>query len=126
MGRHAVAPARPRARGPYARGVEILLWLVPSVVVTVAAMAWVSWVGRDGRGEVDRDVAVERLGRALAKDLPAGTRRTPASGARPQHRHRRTAQPRVRAGAGHHPSRVLVPPRLLAAAQLPPFERVTP
>ncbi|NYE37582.1 hypothetical protein F4692_002715 [Nocardioides cavernae] len=56
---------------------EILLWLVPSVAVTVLAMAWVSWAGRDGRGEVDRDVAVERLGRALAKDLPAGTRRTP-------------------------------------------------
>lgn len=56
---------------------EILLWLVPSAAVTVLAMAWVSWVGRDGRGEVDRDVAVERLGRALAKDLPAGTRRTP-------------------------------------------------
>lgn len=56
---------------------EILLWLVPSVVVTVLAMAWVSWAGRDGRGEVDRDVAAERLGRALAKDLPAGTR--PAS-----------------------------------------------
>ncbi|MCW2739312.1 hypothetical protein [Nocardioides sp.] len=57
---------------------EILLWLVPAVVVTVAAMAWVSWVGRDGRGEVDRDVAVERLGKALAKELPAGTRRTAA------------------------------------------------
>jgi hypothetical protein len=58
--------------------VEILLWLVPAVVVTVVAMAWVSWVGRDGRGEVDRDVAVERLGKALAKELPAGTRRTAA------------------------------------------------
>ena len=57
---------------------EILLWLVPSVVLTGAAMLWVSWVSRDGRGEVDRDVAVERLGRALAKDLPAGTRRTAA------------------------------------------------
>ncbi|PKH39080.1 hypothetical protein CXG46_14625 [Nocardioides alpinus] len=41
-------------------------------------MAWVSWVGRDGRGEVDRDVAVERLGKALAKEMPAGTRRTSA------------------------------------------------
>ncbi|QSR30146.1 hypothetical protein CFI00_06370 [Nocardioides sp. S5] len=41
-------------------------------------MLWVSWVSRDGRGEVDRDVAVERLGKALAKDLPAGTRRTAA------------------------------------------------
>jgi hypothetical protein len=58
--------------------VEILLWLVPTVVVTVVAMVWVSWISRDGRGEVDRDVAVEKLGRALAKDLPAGTRRTTA------------------------------------------------
>ena len=57
---------------------EILLWLVPSAVVALAAMAWVSWAGRDGRGEVDRDVAVERLGRALAKEAPAGTRRTSA------------------------------------------------
>jgi hypothetical protein len=58
--------------------VEILLWLVPAVVVTAVAMAWVSWVGRDGHGEIDRDVAVERLGKALAKELPAGTRRTAA------------------------------------------------
>ena len=57
---------------------EILLWLVPAVVVTTVAMAWVSWVGRDGHGEIDRDVAVERLGKALAKELPAGTRRTSA------------------------------------------------
>lgn len=63
---------------PYALTVEILLWLVPSVVVTSLAMAWVTWVGRDGRGEVDRDVAVERLGKALAKELPAGRRRTSA------------------------------------------------
>lgn len=47
---------------------EILLWLVPSLVVLVAAMAWAGWVGREGRGEVDRGVAAERLGRALAKD----------------------------------------------------------
>ena len=57
---------------------EILLWLVPSAVVTAAAMAWVGWVGRDGRGEVDRDVAVERLAKALAKDLPTGPPRRPA------------------------------------------------
>lgn len=57
---------------------EILLWLAPAVVVTVLAMAWVSWVGRDGRGEVDRDVAVERMGKALSRELPAGTRRTSA------------------------------------------------
>lgn len=47
---------------------EILLWLVPSLVVTAVAMAWVSWLGRDGRGEVDRDAAIEKLGRALAKE----------------------------------------------------------
>ena len=57
---------------------EILLWLVPSVVVAVVAMLWVAWLGREGRGEVDRDVAVERLGRALTKEPPAGTRRTSA------------------------------------------------
>lgn len=57
---------------------EILLWLVPAAVVSMAAMAWVSWIGRDGRGEIDRDVAVQRLGRALAKELPAGTRRSAA------------------------------------------------
>lgn len=55
---------------------EILLWLVPSLVVLVAAMAWVTWLGRDGRGEVDRDVAVERLAKALAKEH-ATSRSTP-------------------------------------------------
>lgn len=47
---------------------EILLWLVPPVVVTVVAMAWVSWLGREGRGEVDRDVAVRRLAEALQRE----------------------------------------------------------
>jgi hypothetical protein len=57
--------------------VEILLWLVPSVVVTVLAMLWVGWVGREGRGEVDRDVAVRRLASALESDT---RRRRPAPG----------------------------------------------
>jgi hypothetical protein len=47
--------------------VEILLWLVPPVVVTVLAMAWVGWVGREGRGQVDREEAVRRLGEALER-----------------------------------------------------------
>ena len=68
----------PRRARPYARAVEILLWLVPSAVVTVVAMVWVSWLARDGRGEVDRDVAIERLAKALAKDLPARDPRKPA------------------------------------------------
>jgi hypothetical protein len=45
--------------------VEILLWLVPPAVVTVLAMLYVAWAGRDHRGEVDRDEAVRRLGKAL-------------------------------------------------------------
>lgn len=47
---------------------EILLWLVPPAVVTAAAMVWVSWLGREGRGEVDRDVAVRRLAAALERE----------------------------------------------------------
>lgn len=43
----------------------VLLWLVPTVVVTVVAMLWVGWIGRDGRGEVDREVALRRVGRVL-------------------------------------------------------------
>ena len=53
---------------------EILLWLVPPVVVTVVAMAWVGWVGREGRGEVDRDEAVRRLGAALERTPERPTR----------------------------------------------------
>ncbi|WP_460714982.1 hypothetical protein [Nocardioides dilutus] len=61
---------------------EILLWLVPPAVVTVLAMAWVAWAGREGRGEVDRDEAVRRLEVALEKDPPA-LRRTPQAPPRP-------------------------------------------
>ena len=70
---------------------DILWWLAPPVVVTALAMLWVTWLGRSGRREVDRDVAVERLARALRKDHPgthSGARRLPPP--RPQHRHRRT------------------------------------
>lgn len=50
---------------------EILLWLVPAAVVTVLTMLWVTWWGRDGRGEVDREVAVRRLSEALQRESPA-------------------------------------------------------
>jgi hypothetical protein len=53
--------------------VEILLWLVPPAVVTLLAMGWVSWLGRAGRGEVDREEAVRRLSAAMVRDHP-GTR----------------------------------------------------
>ncbi len=58
---------------------EILYWLVPPVVVTVLAMLWVSWLGREGRGEVDRDVAVRRLATALQKEPPAHTHVRPTA-----------------------------------------------
>ena len=52
---------------------EILLWLVPPAVVTAIAMVWVAWLGRAGRGEVDREEAVRRLTEAMQKEHP-GTR----------------------------------------------------
>jgi hypothetical protein len=57
--------------------VEILLWLVPPAIVTLLAMAWVSWLGREGRGEVDREEAVRRMSKALGKDHPAMRRLRP-------------------------------------------------
>ena len=63
---------------------EILYWLLPPVVVTVVAMAWVSWLGREGRGEVDRDVAVARLAEALQREdkVDPATRYAPRTPAR--------------------------------------------
>jgi hypothetical protein len=57
--------------------VEILLWLAPPVVVTLVAMAWVGWVGREGRGEVDREELVRRLGAALEREQPPHPTRLP-------------------------------------------------
>lgn len=47
---------------------EILFWLLPAAVLTVASMAWVAWWGREGRGEVDRETAARRLGEALTRE----------------------------------------------------------
>ena len=58
---------------------EILLWLVPTGVVTLVAMLWVSWLGREGRGEVDRDVAVQRLAAAMQRDHPGAGRDRPVA-----------------------------------------------
>lgn len=57
---------------------EILWWLAPPALVTLIAMLWVTWLGREGRGEVDRDASVERLAKALRKDHPGATRATAA------------------------------------------------
>jgi hypothetical protein len=50
--------------------VEILLWLLPSVVVTCVAMAWVSWVGR-ARPERERSEAEQdRFAQAIMRPIP--------------------------------------------------------
>jgi hypothetical protein len=58
--------------------VQILWWLVPPVVATVLAMLWVSWLGREGRGQVDRDVAVRRMGEALSGPRSQAVRARPS------------------------------------------------
>ena len=50
---------------------DILLWLAPAAVVTVAAMLWVGWRGsarREGRGAIDRETAARRMGEALSRE----------------------------------------------------------
>lgn len=55
--------------------VDILLWLLPSVVVTCAAMAWVSWIGRE-RPERERSAAEqERFADAIMRPMPDERRR---------------------------------------------------
>lgn len=49
----------------------ILWWWLPAAVVTLLAIGWVTWYGRDGRGELDRDEAVKKMAEALAQQPPA-------------------------------------------------------
>ena len=77
MGRRALNGNR--VGGTYSRAVEILLWLVPTGVVTFVAMLWVAWLGREGRGEVDRDVAVQRLAGAMQREQPATLMQRPVA-----------------------------------------------
>lgn len=54
---------------------EILLWLVPSVLVTVVAMVWAAWAGRPGRGEAGpSEAAYDRFSRAIVKEHPQAGR----------------------------------------------------
>lgn len=52
---------------------EILLWLVPPVAVTLLAMLWAAWAGRDrGRPDAeDSEAAYARFAAALTKPHPA-------------------------------------------------------
>ncbi len=52
--------------------VEILWWWVPPAVVTLIAMAWVSWLGRARPTGRDRsDAAQQRFAEAILRDLPS-------------------------------------------------------
>lgn len=96
---------------------EILLWLVPPAVVTVVAMVWVSWLGREGRGEVDRDVAVRRLGEALERSKPVPGRATGRPAEAP------TRQPDRSTGiAVRRSSASASAPRPVPAPVMPPVE----
>jgi hypothetical protein len=66
--------------------VVILWWLAPPVVATLLAMLWVSWLGRAGRGEVDREVAVRRLGDAISRPARVRSRTTPTRATLPGER----------------------------------------
>ena len=59
---------------------QILLWLVPPVVVTLVAMAWVSWAGRarpvgDDRSESARERERLRFAAAIMREHPGATPR---------------------------------------------------
>lgn len=48
---------------------QVLWWLVPPLVATLAAMLWVGWVGRE-RDDVrreDADAALARMEKALSR-----------------------------------------------------------
>ncbi|MDO7867417.1 hypothetical protein [Nocardioides jiangxiensis] len=62
----------------------ILWWLAPPVVVTLVAIAWVTWAGK-ARGSVDPEVAAERMARALRKEHP-GQKVTGPAATRPRDR----------------------------------------
>ena len=62
---------------------QIPWWLAPAVVATVLAMLRVPWLGRGGRGHVDPEVAVRRLGDAMAR--PTRAPRKPPPGRESSH-----------------------------------------
>ena len=93
VGRTTAACAPDAPTGCLACGVEILLWLVPAVVVTVVAMLWAR-LGRPPAAATTGPAAEGGRPRALRQGdrqgAPGARPPRPAHGPRPQHRHRRT------------------------------------
>ncbi len=83
--------------------VEVLLWLVPSAVATLVAMGVVAWLGREGRGAVDREVAVRRMGAVL--DRPDAQRRLRRTRRRPPGYAAPPSEPDRSTGIAVRPSR---------------------
>lgn len=55
--------------------VEILLWLLPSGLVLIGAMIWVSWLGRERTASTERsDAANERFAEAILREHPGSVR----------------------------------------------------
>lgn len=52
---------------------EILLWLVPSVVATGLAALYVSWIGRDRPEREVTEAEQERFAAAIMRPLPGQT-----------------------------------------------------
>ncbi|HEY0902943.1 MAG TPA: hypothetical protein VGE14_03560 [Marmoricola sp.] len=76
---------------------EILLWLLPSVVMCCLAMAWITWVARDRPEREQTAAEQERFARAILSPTP---------GARPRPRPReRSTGVAVRRGAGDRATR---------------------
>jgi hypothetical protein len=57
---------------------QILLWWVPPALVTLVAMAWVSWAGRARDPGPDRsEAAQERFAAAIMRELPTANAARP-------------------------------------------------
>ena len=78
--------------------VQILWWLAPPVVATLLAMVWVAWLGRKGRGRVDREAAARRLSEAMARP----TRPAPTAPTRPATQGERSTGVAVRPSSRSH------------------------
>jgi hypothetical protein len=104
--------------------VQILWWLAPPVAATALAMLWVSWLGREGRGAVDPEVAARRLGRAMSRPSRVTARPAPTRSAVPGERSsgiavRSSSRPGSRPHEAAHPGQDATPSTTQEAGREP-------